>query len=99
MIKHFYQIENGLPLVFEDRLYKCGCGGNPQVYFVFDYENEKFTDVSVICKECNMQTPIVDNIDTAIEIWQNAFETTHYHNEWCRFDDDDRSLGGFHGDD
>jgi hypothetical protein len=68
-----YWIHEGMPYVDESKLPKCGCGGNPQVYFVFDYENEKFTDVSVLCKECNIQTPIVDNIDTAIKTWQNAF--------------------------
>lgn len=80
-----YWIHEGMPYIDESALPKCGCGGSPMVYFVFDYENEKFTDVSVICKECNMQTPIVDNIDTAIEIWRKAFseDYSEYHDHVC----------------
>ena len=93
-----YWIHEGMPYIDETKLYKCGCGGSPIVDFIFDYDKKKFSEVSIKCKECGITTQIVDNIDEAIEIWQNCFDVTHYHNEWCRFNDDDVCLGGFHGE-
>lgn len=92
-------IHEGMPYVDESKLYKCGCGGSPIVDFIFDYDTKQFKGAFVVCKKCGITTQFEENIDKAIEIWQNCFNVTHYHNEFCRFGDDDRSLGGFHGDD
>lgn len=93
-----YWIHEGMPYVDESKLYKCGCGGSPKVEFLFDYETQQFIDASITCKECGITTELIDDIDKVIEIWQNAFGISHYHNTFCRFGDDDRALGGFHGD-
>jgi hypothetical protein len=94
-------IDNGLPYVDEDALalYDCGCGNKPLFDFIFDYRNNKFICAQVRCTKCGMNTGSYKNPEKAIEIWQNAFETDHYHKEYCRFNDDDICLGGFHGDD
>lgn len=95
-MKKIYYIENGLPYVNENELYKCGCGGSPVVDFLFDYETQQFIDASITCKECGITTQLIDDIDKAIEIWQNCFETNDYHNKFCHFNhDDDHALGGF----
>ena len=87
-MKKIYYVENGLPYVHENELYKCGCGGNPQVDFIFDGKN--FSEVSIMCKECGITTQIMDNIDEAIEIWQNCFKP----DEYIPSDEDyDRCLG------
>ena len=94
-----YWIHEGMPYVDESKLKNCGCGGSPIVDFLFDYETQQFIDASITCKECGMTTQLIDDIDKVIKTWQNAFETDHYHKEFCRFNDDDICLGGFHGDD
>lgn len=72
-MKHkFYIVHEDLPIVYEDELYKCGCGGKAIVdYF---YSNNKFSNISIKCKKCGMTTPILDNIDEVINIWQKCFE-------------------------
>lgn len=68
-----YHIREGKPYIDESKLPKCGCGGSPIVDFLFDYETQQFIDASIMCKECGITTQLIDDIDKAIKIWQNAF--------------------------
>lgn len=90
-----YYISQDMPYVYEDNLYKCGCGGNPLINYRFDYDSCKFKETEIYCKECGMSTGIRDNIDEAINVWQECFDETNYHRNWCQTynDDYDKCLG------